>query len=69
VHAGPVPTRRIELRTGALGPRMLDLTGRLADGWLPSSDHVPPHELGERNARIDAAAAGVGRDPAAVRPA
>ena len=67
VHAGPVPTRRIELWVGALGPRMLELTGRLADGWLPSSSYVPPQQLADRNARIDEAATGAGRDPAEVR--
>ncbi len=67
VHTGPVPGRRIEIWIGALGPRMLDLTGRTADGWLPSSAFVPPAGLAERNARVDAAAAIAGRDPADVR--
>jgi alkanesulfonate monooxygenase SsuD/methylene tetrahydromethanopterin reductase-like flavin-dependent oxidoreductase (luciferase family) len=66
-HAGPLPTRRIELWVGALGPRMLELTGRTADGWLPSSSYVPPEELSGRNARIDEAAVAAGRDPGAVR--
>lgn len=67
VHAGPVPGRRVEVWIGALGPRMLELTGRVADGWLPSSAYVPPAELAGRNARIDDAAAAAGRDPADVR--
>jgi alkanesulfonate monooxygenase SsuD/methylene tetrahydromethanopterin reductase-like flavin-dependent oxidoreductase (luciferase family) len=67
VHAGPVPGRPIEIWVGALGPRMLELTGRAADGWLPSSSYVPPSELGDRNARIDEAADAAGRDPATVR--
>jgi alkanesulfonate monooxygenase SsuD/methylene tetrahydromethanopterin reductase-like flavin-dependent oxidoreductase (luciferase family) len=67
VHPGPVPGRRIEIWIGALGPRMLDLTGRSADGWLPSSAYVPPADLAERNRRIDDAAEGAGRDPADVR--
>ena len=52
---------------GAIGPRMLELTGRLGDGWLPSQSYVPPETLAERNARIDDAAVAAGRDPAAVR--
>ncbi|MGY1697333.1 MULTISPECIES: LLM class flavin-dependent oxidoreductase [unclassified Geodermatophilus] len=67
VSTGPVPGRRIEIWIGALGPRMLDLTGRSADGWLPSSAYVPPADLAGRNARIDDAAADAGRDPADVR--
>ena len=43
------------------------LIGRTADGWLPSSAYLPPAELPERMARIDAAAVAAGRDPAAVR--
>ncbi|WP_217897223.1 LLM class flavin-dependent oxidoreductase [Geodermatophilus saharensis] len=67
VSTGPVPGRRIEIWLGALGPRMLDLTGWSADGWLPSSAYVPPADLAGRNARIDAAAVAAGRDPADVR--
>src|SRR5690606_7980423 len=33
---GPVPAHRIAIWVGAYRPRMLRLTGRLADGWLPS---------------------------------
>jgi hypothetical protein len=46
---------------------MLDLLGRLADGWIPSSSYVPPEKLPDMNARIDAAAATAGRDSAAIR--
>ena len=67
VHPGPAPGRRIEIWLGALGPRMLDLTGRSADGWLPSSAYVPPADLAERNERVDAAAEAAARDPADVR--
>jgi alkanesulfonate monooxygenase SsuD/methylene tetrahydromethanopterin reductase-like flavin-dependent oxidoreductase (luciferase family) len=67
VHPGPVPAHPIGIWLGALGPRMLDLTGRLADGWLPSASYVPPPKLPALNRRIDDAAASAGRDPAAVR--
>jgi len=67
LHVGPVPTRGPEVWIGALGPRMLRLTGRLADGWLPSSAYLPPPELTARNALIDEAATEAGRDPREVR--
>jgi hypothetical protein len=46
---------------------MLALTGRLADGWLPSQGYAGLEKLPEMNARIDEAAAAAGRDPAGVR--
>jgi alkanesulfonate monooxygenase SsuD/methylene tetrahydromethanopterin reductase-like flavin-dependent oxidoreductase (luciferase family) len=67
VHPGPVPAHPIGIWIGAIGPRMLDLVGRLADGWIPSSSYVPPEKLPDMNGRIDAAAARAGRDPAAIR--
>ncbi|WP_454042693.1 LLM class flavin-dependent oxidoreductase [Cellulosimicrobium sp. Marseille-Q8652] len=60
---GPATTRRIPLWVGALGPRMLRLTGEVADGWLPSFGRVGIDGLRAGNAAIDAAATGVGRDP------
>jgi alkanesulfonate monooxygenase SsuD/methylene tetrahydromethanopterin reductase-like flavin-dependent oxidoreductase (luciferase family) len=67
VHPGPAPTHDIEIWIGAVGPRMLDLTGRVGDGWLPSMAYVPPDTLAERNARIDEAAIDAGRDPVQIR--
>lgn len=67
VHPGPAPTRPIGIWLGAYGPRMLALTGRLADGWLPSSPYAPPERLGEMQARIDEAAGAAGRDPGEIR--
>ena len=61
------PTHAVEIWIGAIGPKMLDLTGRVGDGWLPSQSYVPPEALAERNARIDAAAEAAGRDPSVVR--
>ena len=46
---------------------MLRLTGRLADGWLPSLGYVTPDNMGEMNAVIDEAADKAGRGPQAVR--
>ncbi|HEY0903746.1 MAG TPA: LLM class flavin-dependent oxidoreductase [Marmoricola sp.] len=67
VHPGPAPVHDVEIWIGAIGPRMLELTGRVGDGWLPSQGYVPPETLAERNARIDAAAVAAGRDPSQVR--
>jgi alkanesulfonate monooxygenase SsuD/methylene tetrahydromethanopterin reductase-like flavin-dependent oxidoreductase (luciferase family) len=64
---GPVPAHPIELYIGAIGPRMLDLTGRLGDGWIPSSSYVPPERLAVMNKRIDEGAERAGRDPDEVR--
>jgi alkanesulfonate monooxygenase SsuD/methylene tetrahydromethanopterin reductase-like flavin-dependent oxidoreductase (luciferase family) len=67
VKPGPAPAHRVELWLGAYGPRMLELTGRLGDGWVPSSGYMPPERLPAAQARIDDAAAAAGRDPASVR--
>ena len=67
VHPGPAPAHDVEIWIGAIGPRMLELTGRVGDGWLPSQSYVPPETLAERNARIDEAAVAAGRDPVQVR--
>jgi alkanesulfonate monooxygenase SsuD/methylene tetrahydromethanopterin reductase-like flavin-dependent oxidoreductase (luciferase family) len=66
-HAGPVPPHQIGLWLGAVGPRMLALTGQRADGWIPSSSYVPPTRLPELQAQIDDAAQAAGRDPAEVK--
>jgi len=67
VKPGPAPAHPIRIFLGAIGPRMLELTGRVGDGWVPSSAYVTPERLPAAQARIDDAAAAAGRDPAAVR--
>jgi alkanesulfonate monooxygenase SsuD/methylene tetrahydromethanopterin reductase-like flavin-dependent oxidoreductase (luciferase family) len=67
VKPGPAPAHPIGIWVGAYGPRMLEVTGRVGDGWVPSSGYVPPERLPAAQARIDDAAAAAGRDPAAVR--
>lgn len=66
-HPGPAPAHAVEIWVGAIGPKMLALTGRLADGWLPSQAYVPVDQLAEKNARIDDAALAAGREPAEIR--
>lgn len=67
LHPGPAPAHAVEIWLGAYKPRMLRLTGRYADGWLPSMGYAEPAALTAMNATIDAAARDAGRDPASVR--
>jgi alkanesulfonate monooxygenase SsuD/methylene tetrahydromethanopterin reductase-like flavin-dependent oxidoreductase (luciferase family) len=64
---GPFPVHPVGIWLGAYKPRMLRLTGRLADGWLPSLGYAAPEDLGAMNAVIDEAAIEAGRSPADVR--
>jgi alkanesulfonate monooxygenase SsuD/methylene tetrahydromethanopterin reductase-like flavin-dependent oxidoreductase (luciferase family) len=66
---GPAPVHPIGIWIGAYKPRMLRLTGRVADGWLPSLGYLPggPADLAEMNRHLDDGAAEAGRDPAAIR--
>lgn len=65
---GPAPAHDIGLWIGAYRPRMLRLTGRKGDGWLPSLSYLDSlQQLSDANALIDEAAADAGRDPRAVR--
>ena len=66
---GPPPAHPIELWIGAYGPRMLRLTGRLGDGWLPSlgAHYLAPEDVPRAQARIDEAAKRAGRDPSEIR--
>lgn len=66
-HPGPEPAHPIGLWLGAYKPRMLALTGREADGWIPSTGYADPPDLPEMNARIDEAAREAGRDPGQIR--
>ena len=64
---GPAPAHRIPIWAGALGPKMLRLTGRVADGLLISHPYVPPEKLPPLNALIDEGAQEAGRSPDAIR--
>ncbi|WP_449263432.1 hypothetical protein, partial [Escherichia coli] len=46
---------------------MLALTGRLADGWLPSLGRTTVEDLARAGALVDDAAREAGRSPADVR--
>jgi alkanesulfonate monooxygenase SsuD/methylene tetrahydromethanopterin reductase-like flavin-dependent oxidoreductase (luciferase family) len=71
-HIGPVPARPIGIWIGAYGPRMLRLTGRLGDGFLPSlgcGHYLDPADAPRLQRAIDEAARAAGRDPAAIERA
>jgi alkanesulfonate monooxygenase SsuD/methylene tetrahydromethanopterin reductase-like flavin-dependent oxidoreductase (luciferase family) len=63
VNPGPVPAHPIGIWLGAYRPRMLGITGRLADGWLPSLGRMNPDALNDANRLIDDAATAAGRNP------
>ncbi|TDD84289.1 LLM class flavin-dependent oxidoreductase [Actinomadura darangshiensis] len=65
-HLEPKPRRRIPIWLGTFGPRALDLTGRLADGWIPSLGFAPPGKARVMRDRVLAAAEDAGRDPARI---
>jgi alkanesulfonate monooxygenase SsuD/methylene tetrahydromethanopterin reductase-like flavin-dependent oxidoreductase (luciferase family) len=59
----PKPEHRIPIWLGTFGPRALALTGRLADGWIPSHGHAPPETIPGLRNRIVTAALDARRDP------
>ena len=63
----PPQGRTPEIWVGALGPRMLRLTGRYGDGWYPVG-LLSPEEYAEKLAVVHAAAREAGRDPARITP-
>ena len=65
---GPAPAHDVGIWLGAYKPRMLRLTGRLADGWLPSEGYLSSDaDLATGNEIIDEAADRVGRAPSDIR--
>ena len=69
LRAGPVPAHDIPIWLGAYKPRMLRVTARLADVWIPSMGYADPPALPAMNAAIDEAAIAAGRAPESVRRA
>ena len=63
----PAPVPAPPVWTGSVGPRSLAVTGRAADGWVPSrgSDWLSTLYR-ESRPRIDEAAVAAGRDPSAI---
>ncbi len=66
IQSGPVPAHPIGIWVGARRPRMLRLTGRLADGWIAPIS-TPYEDKPGAQALIDEAARNAGRAPSEVR--
>jgi alkanesulfonate monooxygenase SsuD/methylene tetrahydromethanopterin reductase-like flavin-dependent oxidoreductase (luciferase family) len=67
LEMSPRPDAHIPIWLGTYGPRALAVTGRLADGWIPSLGFAPPARLPDMLDRIRSAAADAGRGPDAVQ--
>lgn len=67
LHPGPAPAHPVELWVGAYGPRMLELVGRKADGWVPSLSYAPPDAIPGMRERLDESATQAGRSPSTIR--
>ena len=66
LHAGPAPAHDIPIWLGAYKPRMLRLTGRLADAWVPSMGYADPPALPALSEILDEAALKADRSPASI---
>lgn len=65
-HLEPKPVRPIPIWLGTFGPRALELTGQVADGWIPSRGYMPDEQIPVMRQRVLDAAQRAGRDPAQV---
>jgi alkanesulfonate monooxygenase SsuD/methylene tetrahydromethanopterin reductase-like flavin-dependent oxidoreductase (luciferase family) len=59
----PKPERRIPIWLGTFGDRALAITGRAADGWIPSLGYAPFDQLETMRGKVLAAATAAGRAP------
>jgi probable F420-dependent oxidoreductase len=59
----PKPGHRIPIWLGTYGNRALAVTGRLADGWIPSLGFAPPERITGMRDRVLGAAREAGRRP------
>ncbi len=64
----PSPVAPVPIWLGTYGPKALAVTGRLADGWIPSLGAAAKRDLPGMLEKIRAAAVDAHRDPHAVRP-
>jgi alkanesulfonate monooxygenase SsuD/methylene tetrahydromethanopterin reductase-like flavin-dependent oxidoreductase (luciferase family) len=58
----PKPAAPIPIWLGTFGPRSLRMTGRLADGWIPSLGMAPPEQVPAMREHILDGAREAGRD-------
>lgn len=59
----PKPAHDIPIWLGTFGKRALSVTGRVADGWIPTFSMAPPDDIPAMRNRIFEAARAVGREP------
>jgi alkanesulfonate monooxygenase SsuD/methylene tetrahydromethanopterin reductase-like flavin-dependent oxidoreductase (luciferase family) len=64
--SGPVPSRPIGIWLGVYGPRAVRLTGRVADGWVPSLQRNAD-KLASLATLLDESALAAGRSPRDIR--
>ncbi len=57
----PKPDHRIPIWLGTFGDRALAVTGRYADGWIPTLGYAPLDQLAVMRGKVLAAAAAAGR--------
>jgi alkanesulfonate monooxygenase SsuD/methylene tetrahydromethanopterin reductase-like flavin-dependent oxidoreductase (luciferase family) len=62
----PKPEHAIPIWVGTHGKRGLALTGRHADGWIPSLGHAPPEQIPAMAALINRSARDAQRDPRSI---
>ena len=62
----PKPDHPIPIWLGTFAPRALAVTGRLADGWIPSLGYASPDEVTVMRERVLKAAEAAGRDPSEI---
>lgn len=62
----PRPEHRIPIWLGTFGDRALAVTGKLADGWIPSLGSAPPDQVTALRDKIFAAAEAANRDPGEI---
>lgn len=67
VDRGPAPAHNIPIWVGGGKPRMLDLIGRLSDGWVIPGGNSGLADLSTTGRAVDAAAIRAGRDPREIR--
>lgn len=67
-QAGPSPYHKISIWTGAFGPRMMGVIGKLTDGWVaPLSTYMSGDEIKVRQRLIDESAKRNSRPPESIR--
>lgn len=64
---GPHAPTPVPLWIGSFAPRMLRLTGRLADGWAPTNRYADHEEIARIRHHVDRGATQAGRDPRSIR--